>query len=160
MHRFELILTQIREPCVILTPTHFRSNQDSWRSLSASVKPGKVWNAKLCLPNHIPVRNADWFKCHFWQLYFKADWSEIHFISTLSFPFYAFVLTWAENISLVLPGLHVWRSTWQQSLRKISPLRERKRSIKAAKKDPSATIVASIHSTGATGVGSINVTEF
>ena len=23
----------------------------------------KVWNAKLCLSNHIPVRDADWFKC-------------------------------------------------------------------------------------------------
>ena len=42
----------------------------------------KVWNAKLCLSNHIPVHDADWFKCHFQQLYFNADWLEIHFLST------------------------------------------------------------------------------
>jgi len=34
------------------------------------------------------------------------------------------------------------------------------RSIKAAKKDYSTTVVASVHSTGATPVGSVNVTEF
>ena len=64
-----------------------------------------VRNAKLCLSNHIPVRDADWFKCHFRQLYFRADWSQIHFLSTLSFPFYAFV-TSAENMSLI-PGSRV-----------------------------------------------------
>ena len=37
---------------------------------------------------------------------------------------------------------------------------EGERSIKAAKKDPSATLVTSICSTGATVVGSINATEF
>jgi len=57
-------------------------------------------------------------------LYFKADWSEIHFLSALSLLFYAFVFTLAENMSL-LPGLHVPRSTWQQSLMKILSLRER-----------------------------------
>jgi len=69
-----------------------------------------VRNAKLCLPNHIVVRGADWFKCHFWQLYFKADWLEIHFLS--------------EDMSLV-SGLHVQRSNWQQSLIKILSWRER-----------------------------------
>ena len=34
------------------------------------------------------------------------------------------------------------------------------RSIKAAEKESSTTIVASVHSTGATPVGSVNVTEF
>ncbi len=43
---------------------------------------GNVRNAKICLPNHILVRDADWFKCHFRQLYFKAGWSEIHFLFT------------------------------------------------------------------------------
>ena len=62
----------------------------------------KIQNTKLCLFNHIPVRDADWFKCHFWQLYFKADWWEIHFLSTLSLPFYTFVFTSAENV-LLLP---------------------------------------------------------
>ena len=84
---------------------------------------GKVRNAKLCLANHIPVRDADWFKCHFRQLYFKADWSQIHFLSKLSFPFYAFVFTSAEN-TLLLPGLHVQWSARQQSLMKILSLRE------------------------------------
>ena len=45
----------------------------------------KVRNAKLCLSNHIPVHDADWFKCHFQQLYLKTDWLEIHFLSMLSF---------------------------------------------------------------------------
>jgi len=31
-------------------------------------KISKVQNTKLCLPNHIPVRNADCFKCHFWHI--------------------------------------------------------------------------------------------
>ena len=37
---------------------------------------------------------------------------------------------------------------------------EGERSIKAAQKDPSTTVVASVRSTGATVVGSVNVTEF
>ena len=79
-----------------------------------------VRNTKLCLPNHIPVRDADEFKCHFWQ--FKADWSEIHFLSKLSLHFYVFVFTLAKNM---LPGLQVRRSAWQQILMKILSLRER-----------------------------------
>ena len=51
---------------------------------------GKVQKAKLCLPNHIPVHDADWFKRHFRHLYFKADWSEILSLSRLLLPFYAF----------------------------------------------------------------------
>ena len=46
---------------------------------------GKVWNAKLCLPNHILVSSGDWFKYHFWQLFFKADCLKIHFLLTLLF---------------------------------------------------------------------------
>ena len=52
----------------------------------------------------------------------------------------------------LLPGLHVQRCTRQQSLMTILSLRERERNIKAAEKDLSATVVASIHSTGATAV--------
>ena len=115
-----------------------------------------VRNARLCLPTYIPGHGADWFKCHFRQLYFKADWSEIHFLSKLSLPFYAFVFTSAENMSL-LPGLHVGRSARQQSLIKILSLRGRE-IFKAAQKDPSATVVASVRSTGATVVGSVNAT--
>ena len=37
---------------------------------------------------------------------------------------------------------------------------EGERSIEAAEKDPSATVVASTHSTGETVVGNINATEF
>ena len=99
-----------------------------------------VGNAKLSLPNHIPVRDSDWFKCHFWQLYFKADWSEIHFLSKLSLPFYVSVFTSAENMSL-LPG-------WLTRAKKRSAAKsdenitvEGERSIKAAEKDPSATVV-------------------
>ena len=40
---------------------------------------GKIWNTKLCLSNHIPVRDADWFKCHFRHLCFKADWFKCNF---------------------------------------------------------------------------------
>ena len=50
---------------------------------------GKVGNAKL----PILVHDADWFICHFRQLYFKADGLEIHFLSTS-------VFTLAENTSL------------------------------------------------------------
>ena len=42
----------------------------------------------------------------------------------LSFPFYANVFTLAENMSL-LPGLHVWRNAWRQSLIKILLLMDR-----------------------------------
>ena len=119
---------------------------------------GKVRNAKLCLANHIPVRDADWFKCHFRQLYFKADWSEIHFLSTLSLPFYAFVFISAENVSF-LPGLHVRRSARQQSLMKILSLRKRE-VLKQLKKIPVATVVTSVCSTGTAVVGSVNATEF
>ena len=59
----------------------------------------------------------------------------------LSLPFYASVSTLAENMSF-LPGLHVRRSAWQQSLVKILSLRERE-VLKQLKKDPSATKVAS-----------------
>ena len=51
-------------------------------------------------------------------------------------------------------GLHMRRSTWQQNLIKILLLRERE----VAQKDPSATAVASVRSTGATVVGSVNAT--
>ena len=42
---------------------------------------------------------------------------------------------------------------------KILPLRERE-VLKQLKKDPSATVVAGVRSTGATVVGSVNATEF
>ena len=84
--------------------------------------------------------------------------SEIHFLSKLSLPFYTFVFTLAENMSL-LPGLHVQRSARQQHLMKILSLRERE-VLKQLKKDPSTTVVASVRSTGATVVGSVNATEF
>ena len=122
-------------------------------------KIGKVRNAKLCLPNHIPVRDANWFKRRFRQLYFKADWSEIHFLSKLSLPFYVSVFTSAEKNSL-LPG-------WLTRAKKRSTAKsdenitvEGERNIKAAEKDPNATVVASVRSTGATVVGSVNATEF
>ena len=125
-------------------------------------KIGKVRNAKFCLPNHIPVRDADWFKRHFRQLYFKTDWSEIHFLSKLSFPFYVSVFTSAENMSL----LPVWltRAKKRSAAKSDENITvEGVRNIKAdekKKKDPSATVVASIRSTGATVVGSVNATEF
>ena len=102
-----------------MTHTYFQSVRDSRRSFSASTKPGS--ERKLCLPNHITVRDADWFKCHFRQLYFKADWSEI---LSCQLPFYRFVFTSAENTTL-LPGLHVRRKSRQQSLMKILSLGER-----------------------------------
>jgi len=92
-------------------------------------------------------------------LYFKADWLEIHFLSKLSLPFYVSVFTSAENM-LLLPG-------WLTRAKKRSTAKsdenitvEGERSIKAAEKDPSATVVASVRSTGATVVGSVNATEF
>ena len=46
-------------------------------------------------------------------------------IGQISLPFYAFVFTSAENTSL-LPGLHLRRNAWQQSVMEILSLRERK----------------------------------
>ena len=46
-----------------------------------------------------------------------------------------------------------------KSQMKILPLRERE-VLKQLKKDPSATVVASVRPTGATVVGSVNATEF
>ena len=75
----------------------------------------------------------------------------------LSFPFYPFVFTSAENASL-LPGLYMRRSSRLQSNENI--ITEGQSGTKAAKKDPSATALTSIHLTGATVLGSINATEF
>ena len=88
------------------------------------MKPDRQDLERKNLRNYIPVHDADWFKCYFWQLYFKTDWLEIHFLSKLSLPFCTFVFTSAENMSL-LPGLHVQRNAQQQSLMKILCLRER-----------------------------------
>ena len=75
-----------------------------------------------------------------------------HFLSTS-------VFTSAENMSL-LPG-------WLTRAKKRSAAKsdenitvDGERNIKAAEKDPSATVVASVRSTGATVVGSVNATEF
>ena len=96
------------------------------------------------------------------MLYFNVDWSEIHFLSKLSLPVYVSVFISAEKKSL-LPG-------WLTRAKKRSAAKsdenitvEGVRNIKADeknKKDPSATVVASVHSTGATVVGSVNATEF
>ena len=51
---------------------------------------------------------------------------------------------------LLLPGLHM----------QMKILLSEREVNKAAEKDPSTSVVTSIHSTGATVVGSINVTEF
>ena len=84
------------------------------------------------MPNHIPVHDADWFKCHFWQLYFKADFTWLtHAKKRLA----------AKSDENIVQG-------------------EKERSIKAAEKDPSTTVVISIRLTGATVVGSVNATEF
>ena len=42
-----------------------------------------------CLPNYIPVHDADWFRCHFWQLYLKLIGQKFTFF--LSSPFARFV---------------------------------------------------------------------
>ena len=94
------------------------------------------------------------------MLYFNVDWSEIHFLSKLSLPVYVSVLISAgKKNRFYLAGLHVRRSARQQSLMKILPLRERE-VLKQLKKDPSATVVASVRSTGAIVVGSVNASEF
>ena len=89
----------------------------------------------------------------------KADWSEIYFLSKLSLPFYAFVFTSAENM-LLLPGLYTCAKKRSVAKSDENIIVEGERSIKAVEKDHSTTIVASLRSTGATVVGSINVTEF
>ena len=112
----------------------------------------KVLNAKLCLPNHIPVRNADWFKCHFRQLYFEADWSK------KSLPFYA--VTSFQRFCFHFGRKHV-AFTWLTCAKMRSAVRSdnnivvERESIKAVEKDLCATVVTSIHSTGATVVNSV-----
>ena len=93
------------------------------------------------------------------MLYFNADWSEIHFLSKLSLLSTSLFSLRLKACRFYLAGLHVRRSARQQSLMKILPLRERE-VLKQLKKDPSATVVASVRSTGATVVGSVNATEF
>ena len=58
-----------------------------------------------------------------------------------------------------LPGLYVRWSAQQHSLMKILLLRKRE-VLQQLKKITRATVLASIHSTGVTVVGSVNVTEF
>ena len=89
----------------------------------------------------------------------KADWSEIYFLSKLSLPFYAFVFTSAVNM-LLLPGLYTCAKKRSVAKSDENIIVEGERSIKAVEKDHSTTIVASVRSTGAIVVGSINVTEF
>ena len=138
MHRLEFWHT---DSCVILTHTYFQSDQDSWQSFTDLAHQqnqiSKVWNAKLCLPNRIPVRDTDWFKCHFRQSYFKAK------SVRNSLPFYAncyhflsmFLFSLWLKTCRFLPGLHMQRSAWQKSLMKILLLREREICINAAEKD-------------------------
>ena len=154
MHRFEF-LTHTLEIHESSWCTHIFKATDIVDGYLAHQrnKIGKVQNTKLCLPNYLPVRDAEWFKCHFQQLYSKADLLGIHFLSKLSLPFYTFVFTSAENMSL-LPGLHMQRSARQQCPMKILLMRERE-VLKQLKKDPSTTIVASGHLTGAIAVGSV-----
>ena len=83
-------------------------------------------------------------------MYFKADRLEIHFLSTLPFPFYAFV-TSAENMSPI-PGSRAKKRSAAKSDENI--IVEGERGIKAAQKDASATVAAS--STGA----AVDATEF
>ena len=104
------------------------------------------WERKLCLPNHIPVRNADWFKCHFWQLYFKADWSEINF---LSMPLFSL---WLKTCRFTCFTRVKKRSAAKSDENIIV---EEERSTKAAEKDTSAIVLASVCLTGATVVGSV-----
>ena len=75
-----------------------------------------------------------------------------HFLSKPLFSF------WMKNVSFSF--------TWLSCVKKCSAAKsdeniivEGEKNIKAAEKDPSATIVASVCSTGATVAGSINTTE-
>ena len=111
-----------------------------------------VWNAN-CLPSHIPVHDADWFKFHLRQLSFRSDWLETHFLPTPLF-------------SLQLETCHFYLAYIMHAKTHLAAksdeniIVEGQRSIKAAQKDPSTTVVASIRLTGATVVGSTNLTEF
>ena len=127
-----------RDLYIILTHTYFQSDRDSRRLFSTSTKQNRQdRNATLCLPNHIPVRDADWFKCHFRQLYFKADWSEIHFLSKLSLSSPLFTwFTRTKKCSAAKSGENI--------------IVKEERSFKSAEKNPSVTVVASVCSTGAT----------
>ena len=82
----------------------------------------------------------------------RTGWEFTSFLSChfLSTPLFSLRL----KICPLLPGLHMQRSAQQQCLMKILSMRERE-VLKQLKKDPSATIVASIHLSGAIAVGSV-----
>ena len=60
----------------------------------------------------------------------------------------------------LLPGLHSYVKKCLPARSDENIIVEGEKSIKAARKDPSATIVTSIRSTGAAVVGRVNATEF
>ena len=118
---------------------------------------GKVRNAKLCLPNHTPVHDADWFKS-FLAVVFQS-WlvrNSLSFCAVISFLCLSFHFDW-KHVTFT------WFTRTKKHLAAKSDeniIVEGERRIKAAEKDPSATVVASVRLTGANVVGSINETEF
>ena len=84
-------------------------------------------------------------------MYFKADWSQIDFLSkplfSLQLKICRFYLAYTCKDAF---GSKVWWKYYHCGRGKY----------KAAEKDPSATTVAIVHSTGATAVGRVNATEF
>ena len=91
MHRLEISMSTwpTRFKAIMIINGHLAHQ---WNQI------GKIQNPKLCSPNHISVRDADWFKCNCQQLYFKADWSEIRFLSTvISFLCLCFHFAWKHD---------------------------------------------------------------
>ena len=108
----------------------------------------KIWKAKRWLSNHIPVHSADWFRS--WLV-----GNLLPYYAVISFLCLCFHFGWKY---VAFTWLTCVKCSAAKSDENIFVKGER--SIKAAQKDPSATVVTSIHSTDATVVGSVNVTEF
>ena len=112
MHRFEFWCTD-EGSMRHLDAQIFSSDWDSQWSFSASTKPD--WQGLEHKTACIPVSDAGWFKCHFWQLYFKAEWSDFtsflhcHFLSMplfllrLKTRHFYLAYTWEETL-----GSKVW----------------------------------------------------
>ena len=112
---------------------------------------GKVQNAKLSLPNHIPSWNIISGSC----ISKPSGQKFTSFLRCYFFPMPMF------SLQLAFTFAFTWLTCAKKHLAAKSDknIVKGERSIKAAQKDPSATIAASICLTSATVVGSINATE-
>ena len=64
------IIHRLETPCIILMHIFSRKKIEMFDDHLVHLSETRLekFGVKNCLPNHIPVHNADWFKCWFWLL--------------------------------------------------------------------------------------------